>query len=368
MPDEEELLSRYSPMQIQQFRDHLVNIFNDQMEIQTMLGHPVSEETAARRAALPYQLRDVEIARWLAAGADLNPLKEVTNKALVKTVEMLNVSPSTTSNLSRGNTTAGFPTADYGSICSGYSSDSDIVFGYQTALNVAKLVWVALSRACEQVGVAAGFGGNTSLACIVADEVLEAAELILAEYTICDGDTDSARIGANYERLAYINEQINSDHNSIIANDNSNKDTIISTDNANTSTVIANDNANKDTIVKNDNDNRKAIIANDNANTADILASLGETRQLVLRTQIEANLAASLNVVLYMLPAAQGGYLEKVRDIVTADIQKLQAAGQSVGNASHHLSKGNTAYSKGQYKEAYKYYQMAYKAASGSNG
>jgi hypothetical protein len=222
-------------------------------------------------------------------------------------------------------------------------------------------------------------GGNTSLVCILADGILQAAELILDQYTICDGDNDSARVLANYERLAYINEQIDTDYQStiandnsnataIIANDNSNANTIISNDNINTTNIIANDNSNKDAIIANDNSNKDAIIANDNSNTAEILAALGETQRLVIRTQIEANLAGGLTVALYQLPDSQGGYLEIVRDIVTEDIQKLQAVGQRIGNALHFLDLGNTAFSKGSYKDAYKNYLHAYNAASSPNG
>jgi hypothetical protein len=98
------------------------------------------------------------------------------------------------------------------------------------------------------------------------------------------------------------------------------------------------------------------------------LAALGETQRLVIRTQIEANLAGGLTVALYQLPDSQGGYLEIVRDIVTEDIQKLQAVGQRVGNALHFLDLGNTAFSQGSYKLAYKNYLHAYNAASSPNG
>jgi hypothetical protein len=353
MPTEEELLQYYSRQEIQRVRDQLFNILNDQMEILNMLGHPVSEAEAVQRRALPDKLRDEDIARWLFVGVDLTLLKQVTSTALEKTASAL----GNTFNISSPNTTPGFPVASYGSSCSGYSSDSDVVFYYQTALNVAKISWISTSRACEQVAVLFGTGGNTSLACRAVDKALQGAEHILALYTICDGDNQSAKVAANYERLAYINEQIDSDTTAIIQNNNSNTAAIITNDNSNTAAIITNDNSNK-----------TAIINNDDSNTATILEAIDETQELVLRTQIEANLALGVTVALYQLPKSQGGYLETVRDIVTEDIKKLKAAGQRVGNAQHHLDLGNKAYSKGQYKDAYKNYLHAYKAASSPNG
>ena len=386
MPDDAELLQYFSQEEIQSFRDQLFNIINNQIEIQSMLGHPVPEAEAARRREQPYMLRDEDIARWLMTGVDLGPLDEATGNSLVATEKAWRGSLESV----LVKTTPGFPVASYGSECSGYTSNSDVVFWYTLALNTAKLVWIPLSRGCDQVVVALGAGGNASLACIVADEVLQAAELILAQYTICDGDTESAKVAANYERLAYINEQIDSNYQSTIANDNSNKNaiisndninatniiansnsnknTIIANDNSNKNAIIANDNSNKDAIIANDNSNKDAIIANDNSNTTMILAALGETQRLVIRTQIEACLAAGLTVALYQLPESQGGYLEIVRDIVTEDIQRLQAVGQRIGNALHFLELGNEAYSQGSYKDAYKNYLHAYNAASSPNG
>ncbi len=219
----------------------------------------------------------------MASGADLAPLQSAMQNALTVTASQ----PARLNKAAAGGplyTTAGFPNATYGSACSGYTSNSDVVFAYTTALDSAKLVWIPLSRACEEVVVALGEGGNTSALCIIPDEVLEAAELILNEYTVCDGDTDSGNIAGNYARLAYINGQIDQDYqatvsndntntSNIISNDNTNKDTIMTNINTSTTNIINNDNTNTSNIVANDNTNKDAIIANDNTNTQQILSA-----------------------------------------------------------------------------------------------
>lgn len=251
-------------------------------------------------------------------------------------------------------TTANFPMAQYGSACNGYTSNSDVVFSYQTALNAAKLVWIPLKDACDEVLVVAGEGGNTSLACIIPDEVLQAAELILAQYTICDGDTQSAQVSANYARLAYLNEQIDSDFNATVSNDNANTAALMAAGTANTNAIMANDNANK-----------AAIIVNDNTNTAAILALMQANQGQLVSLSIQQNLASSGPAIGdYELPIASGGHLETARDIVANLIISLQSLGQGVGNAPGFLSQGNAYFSQGQYKQAYAKYRSAYQSAT----
>ena len=129
----------------------------------------------------------------------------------------------------------------------------------------------------------------------------------------------------------------------IVNNDNSNKTMIVTNDNANATTlntnlttaktaIITNDNTNTTNIVNNDNANKTMIINNDNANKT-------ELRDLLLRTQIEADLAQADNatyVGLYVTPTANGGYLDLVRAIVVDTIAKL--AGASTAQANWLLS------------------------------
>ena len=360
-PRDAALLRAFPPAEIQAVRDQLSAITADLAQIQTMIGLPADQSQAALINAQQAQLRDVDIARWLAAGVDLSALQRDVASAKAKTsMAVLRNQKGVMS----PNTTAGFPVAQYGSACGGYTSNSDVVFGYQTALNTAKLVWIPLKDACDEVLVALGEGGNTSLACIIPDEILQAAELILAQYTICDGDTQGAQVAANYDRLAYLNEQIDTDYNATVSNDNSNKNAIVANDNANAAATQANDNSNKNAIVANDNANKNTIVANDNANTAAILLALQQALGKIDNALMEANLASSSPPVgIYELPLSSGGQLEPIRDLVTAMITKMVANGQYVGTASTYLSQGNTYLAAHQYKLAFNRYRAAYQQA-----
>ena len=73
---------------------------------------------------------------------------------------------------------------------------------------LADLVKDVASRGCNQVAVVAGFGANTSLACIVSDTVFNAAKItfeLIADY---GGLIDSAEIEGVYERAGDIYEEL----------------------------------------------------------------------------------------------------------------------------------------------------------------
>ncbi len=92
----------------------------------------------------------------------------------------------------------------------------------EIAATVAKAIWSAAGRTCDQVVVAAGFGSNASLVCIIADVILAAVDIIVQEahFTLeffqrrvnsknaCDGAVDTAEIAANYERLDHVHRDM----------------------------------------------------------------------------------------------------------------------------------------------------------------
>ncbi len=306
---------------------------------------------------------------------------------------------------------AGLPAAPFSSLCGSTPPlSADDFFALQTALLVAKGVVSGASRGCDQVVVAAGFGGNPSLACLPFDIAVTAAEVALEDIRFCFDDIDGALIQGSYDRLGHIHGDIessvsndnanatsiiaadnasrtaiiantNTNAASIISNDNANRTAIVNNDNANaaginanananTASLITNSNANRTLIIANDNANTASIVANDNANTAAIIANdnanKNELRDLILRTQIEADLGeadGATPVGLYLTPNAQGGYLDLVQTIVTQTIARVQAAGGSVGQAPTFLSQANAAKAAGQFKSAYDLYRKAYKAA-----
>lgn len=197
----------------------------------------------------------------------------------------------------------------------------------------------------------------------------------------------------------------------IINNDNSNKDTIVSSLDTKTTTVtnaitnaktdiVNNDNTNRTTvtiaitnakndIVNNDTTNRNVIVANDNTNKTAITTALSNTQtsivnndnanktallDLLLRLQIEADLAKSGGdddddgggsaVALFLTPTANGGYLDLVQTIVTQTLANIRNAGGSIGSAQTYLNQANAFKTAGKFKDAYKSYRKAYKAAA----
>ncbi|MGI9166941.1 MAG: hypothetical protein ACR2G5_11265 [Pyrinomonadaceae bacterium] len=135
---------------------------------------------------------------------------------------------------------------------------------------------------------------------------------------------------------------------------------IVNNDNSNTATINNNITAAKTEIVNNDNTNTANIIANDNANA-------NALRDLLLRTQIEADLAeadSATPVAWYLTPTANGGHLNLVQAIVTETLGNILAAGGSIGNAQSFLTRANADKAAGNFKSAYDNYRKAYKAAA----
>lgn len=91
-----------------------------------------------------------------------------------------------------------------------------------------------------------------------------------------------------------------------------------------------------------------------------------------LRLHIEANLArdhdddddGSGPIAKFLLPTAQNGFLDEVREIVVDTFAKLQAAGLDIGNAQTFLIRGDAHKAAGRYKRAYAEYRKAYRKAT----
>lgn len=89
---------------------------------------------------------------------------------------------------------------------------------------------------------------------------------------------------------------------------------------------------------------------------------LAAYQDLLVRINVEENLLEnpSGTVALYEFPAAFGGFLEDVRDIVYDAIQANQAAGQPVFQAMQEWESGNAAMNQGDYENAFRHYRKAY--------
>ena len=258
---------------------------------------------------------------------------------------------------------------------------SDLASAADTVYYTAEGVHALANRGCNQLVVLVvlgeGGGSNGSLACIAADVVLALAKVLRDKIKACSDDFSKRTLDTSYERL----DHIHTDLEGSVANDNANRTAIVANDNANRTAIVNNDNSNRMAIVNNDNTNTSSIIANANANKGDVIVNANsntativattsaakvELRDLILRTQIEADLASTSDsnpAALFETPTANGGYLNLVRTIVSQTIVNIQAAGGGTGQAQSLLAQGDTFKNAGDFKRAYVTYQQAYKSA-----
>ena len=177
----------------------------------------------------------------------------------------------------------------------------------------------------------------------------------------CEGDAFEAAIQTQIaDSTTTIISAVSSAQTAIVNNDNSNAATINNNITAAKTEIVNNDNTNTANIIANDNSNRALIIANDNANA-------NALRDLLLRTQIEADLAEADNatpVAWYLTPTANGGHLNLVQTIVTQTLANILAAGGNIGNAQSFLDRANADKAAGNFESAYANYRKAYKAAA----
>jgi hypothetical protein len=263
---------------------------------------------------------------------------------------------------------AGLPGRDGADpVCEALVGSARVTYAVTAA---ADLIFIAaagvragLSRACNEVLVVLGEGGNTSVACIPVDVVYFVAVALRAKLLACDVDYTERTVDASFSRL----EHLHTDLENSVANDNTNKTAIITNDNTNKTAIINNDNTNTTTITGNDNTNKTtilaAIAASQIAVNANTDAGKNELLNLVLRTQIEANLAEDHDdaIGLYMTPVANGGYLELARAIVIDTIAKL--GGKHTADANKQLAQGDAQKALGNFFKAYSFYRQAYRTA-----
>ncbi|MFQ5501895.1 MAG: hypothetical protein ACE5EQ_06290 [Phycisphaerae bacterium] len=207
--------------------------------------------------------------------------------------------PALLQNTNDSGRSAGFPNAAYSSICGSDRNDTTVVFAAKVALQAARLVWSAASRGCDEVVVVLGEGGNTSLVCIAADAVLFAAESVLEDFVFCDEGIDSAEIEGSYERLFHLHGDVE---------------------------------------------------------------VLQEHIEEIWEREIEENIFHRNNLVSLFLPAAHGGRLESVRDIVSKWIMQSAAAGMDVTRAECYFQQGLQNFDNNLYKAAFKSFSKAYKS------
>lgn len=208
----------------------------------------------------------------------------------------------------------------------------------------------------------------------IVDQVNNHANSLTTQITNNDNTNKTAVLEAITN--AQTNITVNSDNNATTITANfgtaitSAKTEIINNDNSNRALIITNNNINANTINNNLTNAKDAIINNNNTNTTTLNTAITnaktELRNLLLRSQIEADLATesnSVKVAWYMTPTANGGHLDFVKQIVTETLANIVAAGGSIGNAQSFLDRANADKAAGNFKSAYDNYRKAYKAA-----
>ena len=239
--------------------------------------------------------------------------------------------------------------------CNSVNIDATERYALLIIKEVANSILAAAAWVCNEDIL----GENGSLACVPLAIAADVANGFFDTATFCAGEVTANQVDGNFNRLQHIHDDLDGAITTIVNNNNANTNTIVNNDNTNTTTIVNNDNVNRVLIVNNDNANLVTSINNANANK-------NELRDLILRTQIEADLAmpdSGAAVALFETPNANGGYLDLVMTIVTQTLANVQAAGGSISNAQPFLSDANAAKAAGSFKTAYSLYRKAYKAA-----
>jgi hypothetical protein len=167
----------------------------------------------------------------------------------------------------------------------------------------------------------AGEGGNLRSFKMVMMGIKLPMDMIKEFIDHIDGDAPSAEINANYRRLGFIHQQI-------------------------------------DTL-KTDFNQQIGTLKND-------FDSYWQTTDIQRR--VEENLAWNNEgphaIATFQLPAQFGGYLEIARNIVQEAINDMQSAGENIYNALQFFQTGEQKFAAHNYKQAYYYYSKAYGEAT----
>ena len=269
-------------------------------------------------------------------------------------------------------------------------SDPGTIKALDVSIAVAKVAAITADKLCSGVVVVAG-EGTTLPQCIIA-QVLDLIAQGLARakqiLTFCDPVVTSAEVEAAWQNTVTIdtdlaNHDVNTsnhlsqidEHLTLIDSELNTHSNAVDTDlagrmvavDADISSRIANtdtDLSQKLTAVDTDLNGHLNLVDNDvTTRASQIDSEISAFQALDLRLQIERALTTGQVIGLFEIPQSQGGFLELVRSIVVDSINKMLAAGLSVGTASKNLTNGDTARASGDFKTAFKSYATAYQAA-----
>jgi hypothetical protein len=269
-------------------------------------------------------------------------------------------------------------------------SDPGTIKALDVSIAVAKVAAITADKLCSGVVVVAG-EGTTLPQCIIAqvldliaqglarakqiltfcDPVVTSAEVEAAWQNTVTIDTDLANHDVNTsnhlsqidEHLTLIDSELNT-HSNAVDTDLAGRMVAVDADIASRIANTDTDLSQKLTAVDTDLNGHLNLVDSDlTTRASQIDSEISAFQALDLRLQIERALTTGQVIGLFEIPQSQGGFLELVRSIVVDSINKMLAAGLSVGTASKNLSNGDTARAAGDFKTAFKSYATAYQAA-----
>lgn len=236
---------------------------------------------------------------------------------------------------------------------------------------LAELVKDVLGRLCEQEFNIAGVGGDFSLACIVSDVAYHLLRPVEEFPAICDDNIDSAEIEGSYERLGHLHGDLTTTQAMIDDVDSDLAAYVFALSTHDTNIFNALDGS-LTAVASSLSAAETAILNTLNTHHTDIVNILNQNHDFFLRSSIERALrremgngnstptSVTYRIASLYLPEVNGGNLEKVRDVVADAIVSIGASGESTNGASSLLSQGDSAFTKGSYKEAWDLYADAY--------
>jgi hypothetical protein len=362
----------FSREELDQMRSALLDLLESNRELSALFSPKASAKAGNDASGKGNEYDSVRDQINLMSDKELTTLRSVMDPAAMR--QKLARSRAVFAEYRSTANTAGLPGIT--SYC-GAPISSSVIAAADVVYFVAEGVRDIAQDGCNEVIVILGEGGNGRLLCLVTDAVYLIAKAVYAGVHFCDDDYAASVGEANYARL----DHIHSDLEASVANDDANKTTIVNNDNTNKDTIVTNDNTNKTTIVNNDNTNTAAltalITAAMNAIITNANANKDELKFLVLRTQIEADLAApdsATPVAIFQTPSTvcttpsvpnpltQCGYLNLVAAIVRETI--ANQGGPNLAAAQALLVQGDTQRAAGQFRAAYTTYRKAYKTSS----
>jgi len=376
----------FSPEELEQMRSALLELLDSVQDFSSLMSPEAKSKAGMKDFGDPMtedQSDDARTQISKMSSQELTVLRKVLNPAAMRT--KLAASRSTLNEYKDTMSKTAFETGNRGTLpgivsyC-GAPVSSAAIIAADAIYFIAEGVRDIAQNVCNQVVL----GANLRSGCNVTDAIYLVAKGVNQGIHFCDDDYAASVGEASFARLGHIHEDIED----IKANDNTNYTNIIGNATTNTTTITTAVTSAKTDIVNNDNANAFALTTLVNSALTQIIsnanANKDETKNLLLRTQIEADLSStdgSTFVALYETPSTvcfpslnsfglpqagvpastvQCGLLDLVRSIVRQTIANVGAG----TNAQSFFATAEAQRLAGDYKAAYASYRKAYKAAS----